>query len=81
MAQCECGCGQESTRDFLPGHDQKLRTQLEARVGGLLRLRALVEVAEVFAAGGQPPDAFAQRVRQLMNENQPLSESRFSKRH
>ena len=35
MAQCECGCGQESEREFLPGHDQKLRTQLESRAGSL----------------------------------------------
>jgi hypothetical protein len=30
MAQCECGCGQESERGFLSGHDQRLQTQLEA---------------------------------------------------
>ncbi len=65
MASCECGCGQESTREFLPGHDQKLRTRLEGRVGGLLRLRALVDAAESYARGESSDDAFTQRVRSL----------------
>jgi hypothetical protein len=29
--------------DFLPGHDQKLRSEIEKQVGGLLKLRELVE--------------------------------------
>jgi hypothetical protein len=65
MAQCECGCGQDSARDFLPGHDQKLRTQLESRVGGLRSLRELVEAAELYARGESPEDAFTRRVRAL----------------
>ncbi len=51
MNRCECGCGQESAREFLPGHDQKLRVALEARVGGLLALRSLVSEAEAYASG------------------------------
>lgn len=65
MSQCECGCSQDSTRDFLPGHDQKLRTQLESRVGGLRSLRELVEAAESYVRGESPDDAFTQRVRAL----------------
>jgi hypothetical protein len=65
MAQCECGCGQQSTRDFLPGHDQKLRTQLESRIGGLRHLRELVEAAESYACGESPNSVFTQRVRAL----------------
>jgi hypothetical protein len=38
-------------RDFVPGHDQKLRIQLEQRVGGLLELRGLVENMEAYARG------------------------------
>jgi hypothetical protein len=44
--RCACGCRQRKSRfggPFLQGHDQKLRAQLEAKVGGLLALRALVE--------------------------------------
>lgn len=67
MASCECGCGQESTREFLPGHDQKLRTRLEGRVGGLLKLRALVDAAESYAHGESPGYAFTQCVRSLFS--------------
>lgn len=41
---CACGCGGKTRGgEFLPGHDQTLRTAIEAKVGGLLELRALVE--------------------------------------
>ena len=63
MAQCECGCGQESAREFLPGHDQKLRTALEARVGGLLALRSLLEAAESYASGELGEQALTLHVR------------------
>ncbi|SMY06540.1 hypothetical protein [Flavimaricola marinus] len=43
--QCECGCGDDTKGgDFLPGHDQRLRAEIERRVGGLLKLRRLVEL-------------------------------------
>jgi len=49
---CECGCGETPARGaFSPGHDQRLRTSLEKRVGGLVRLRTLVESAERLARG------------------------------
>jgi len=41
---CACGCGDEMHGgDFLPGHDQKLRVAIEAKAGGLLALKQLVE--------------------------------------
>ena len=41
---CACGCGGRTRGgEFLPGHDQTLRAAIEAKVGGLLELRALVE--------------------------------------
>ena len=47
MVTCECGCGaQTETAAFVPGHDQRLRTRLEAQVGGILALRSLIEAAE-----------------------------------
>lgn len=63
MSKCECGCGEESISDFLPGHDQKLRTSLESRVGGLLALRSIVVAAETYANGGTPAQPFLQKVR------------------
>ena len=64
MGSCECGCGQESTRDFLPGHDQKLRVALETSAGGLLALRSLVTQAEAYAIGASQEAQFLQQVRQ-----------------
>jgi hypothetical protein len=63
---CECRCGEASVAgSFKPGHDQKLRTDLERRVGGLLALRSLVESAEAFAAGKMQSDTLAHEVRSL----------------
>lgn len=64
---CECGCGEPVRAGyFRPGHDQKLRANLESRVGGLLALRSLVEAAESAAAGKSSPEAFAREVRALV---------------
>ena len=68
MATCECGCGQQSTGEFLPGHDQKLRTALERRVGGLLRLRELIDAAEKHRDGGSTEGEFARQVRAVLSE-------------
>lgn len=65
MSQCKCGCGQESTREFLAGHDQKLRTALERRVGGLLSLRGLIDLAESHANGEVSEQELSQSVRDL----------------
>ena len=60
---CECGCGQESAREFLPGHDQKLRVALEAKAGGLLSLRSLLSEAEAYANGASSEAQFLHQVR------------------
>jgi hypothetical protein len=62
---CECGCGEATESDFRPGHDQKLRAALEARVGGLLALRELVDLGEALAHGRAEPDAVKSKVRDL----------------
>ena len=52
MSSCSCGCGEQTAGGvFRPGHDQKLRTDLEQRAGGLLSLSKLIETAEQFAEG------------------------------
>lgn len=50
-------------REFLPGHDQKLRIDLENRAGGLLGLKALVEDAESYCAGSRTLGAFSETLR------------------
>ncbi len=66
MALCECGCNEDCAGKFLPGHDQRLRTQLEARIVGLLSLRDLVDAAELYAEGNLLDQEFTQRVRKLL---------------
>jgi len=66
MALCECGCREEAKHgQFLPGHDQRLRTSLEQRVGGLLALRMLIEAAACYADGLLAEDTFTQQVRSV----------------
>ena len=46
---CECGCGGQTRGGaFLPGHDQRLRAGLEAKVGGIMNLRDLVDISESY---------------------------------
>jgi hypothetical protein len=45
-AVCHCGCGDLTKGGrFLPGHDQKLRIEIERQAGGLEKLREIVEKA------------------------------------
>lgn len=47
-----CGCkGIPIKGRYFPGHDQKLRMQLEARVGGLEALKDIIESLERCLAG------------------------------
>lgn len=66
MAKCECGCGGDVGRgQFLPGHDQRLRTSLEAEVGGLLPMRALIKAAQSYFDGSITDLTFTQTVRSI----------------
>lgn len=62
---CQCGCGKPAARDFLPGHDQKLRIHLERKVGGLLNLRNLIAVTESLAAGEIASPDFRNRIKAM----------------
>lgn len=53
--------------EFLPGHDQKLRISIENRVGGILPLRSLIEVAEAYVNGEISGDSFTQSVRKVFS--------------
>ena len=64
---CECGCGSDAQGStFLPGHDQKLRTSLEGRIGGLLALRNVVESVEAYAQGRASLEDLGKVVRAAM---------------
>lgn len=67
--ECACGCGGKPVKGhFLPGHDQRLRTDLERRVGGLIELRMLVEAAEYFVAGDLGSSQFSGMVKELFQK-------------
>ena len=67
---CECGCGAAvQGRDFVPGHDQKLRIQLEQRVGGLLALRDIIARLEQHAKGGSTQAQLSAAVRDAFAES------------
>jgi hypothetical protein len=69
---CECGCGEILVRGFfLPGHDQRLRSLLEQRVGGLLPLRTLVDSAERLAHGEITPEEDIANVRGVFDLARP----------
>ncbi len=65
--ECACGCGGKPVKGtFLPGHDQRLRADLERRVGGLIELRMLVEAAEYFADGSIGSYQFNSMIKDLL---------------
>ena len=73
MPLCECGCGGETAAgQFLSGHDQKLRTALERKVGGLLGLRTLVSSAAEYSRGETSAEAFTKEVRGVFSRTQEV---------
>ena len=73
MALCECGCREEAGKgQFLPGHDQRLRTSLEQKTGGLLPLRTLVNTAAAYAEGGIGEGELTQIIRGIFSTGTPL---------
>jgi len=69
--ECACGCGEKPVGGhFLPGHDQRLRADLERRVGGLIALRMLVEAAEYFVAGDVGSSQFNSMVKDLFQNKE-----------
>jgi len=52
MSECACGCGEPAKKGkYLQGHEQKLRKQLEEKVGSLQLLSSLVKVTGMYAQG------------------------------
>lgn len=69
--ECACGCGEKPSKgNFLPGHDQRLRADLERRVGGLIHLRMLVEAAEYFVDGSIGSSMFNNMVKDVLQNRE-----------
>ena len=67
--ECACGCREpKAGGGFLPGHDQKLRASLEARVGGLKALEALVGSLESYAQGEATAEELTREVRAALGK-------------
>jgi hypothetical protein len=66
MPDCACGCGEETKKGkYLQGHEQKLRKQLEEKVGGLQLLAALVKVTQMYAQEKMSLDGLGRLVKQI----------------
>lgn len=64
MGQRICGCSWATAGGtFLPGHDQRLRTETDRRAGGLPALAVLVDAAETFARETLSLEMLGERVR------------------
>lgn len=76
MATCACGCiGETAGGKFLPGHDQKLRADVERRAGGLLNLSKLVHLAETYVDGRLSLTEFGPRVSELLSPDSAASKA------
>lgn len=72
MPSCECGCNEKISKgQFSPGHDQKLRTSLEADVGGILPLRTIVKAAQAYFDGSIDDQSFTKIVRGVLSGSIP----------
>ena len=70
MPECACGCGEATKRGkFLQGHDQKLRKQLEEKVGGLPLLASLVKVTQMYAQDRMSLEGLGRLVRQIYQKD------------
>jgi hypothetical protein len=67
MPHCLCGCGEETAGgQFMPGHDQRYRTDTENMVGGAQALRRLVEEALRYQRGEASVSDFSDIVRSIL---------------
>ncbi len=73
MTSCECGCGELTAGGkFKPGHDQKLRSKLEAKAGDLLSVRDLVDSAHAYSQGQMSESDFLSHVRGVFAQKHTL---------
>ena len=70
MPECGCGCGEETKRGkYLQGHEQKLRKQLEEKVGSLQLLSSLVKVTGMYAQGRMSPEDLGRLVKLIYQKD------------
>lgn len=72
MPECACGCGEETKSNrskYVQGHDQKLRKQLEEKVGGLPLLASLVKVTQMYAQDRMSLEGLGQLVRLIYQKD------------
>ena len=70
MPECACGCGEQTKKGkYLQGHEQKLRKDLEEKVGGLPLLASLVKVTQMYAEGRMSLDGVGRLVRLIYQKN------------
>ena len=70
MPECACGCGEQTKKGkYLQGHEQKLRKDLEEKVGGLPLLASLVKVTEMYAQDRMSLDGLGRLVRLIYQKN------------
>jgi hypothetical protein len=73
MSRCKCGqpdCDKETKGgNFAPGHDQKLRTGLEDKTGGIFNLMRLVHSAEDYSRGKMCRAEFENVVKAIFTKN------------
>ena len=70
MPECACGCGEQTKRGkYLQGHDQKLRKQLEEKVGGLPLLTSLVKVTQMYAQDRMSLEGLGRLVRLIYSQD------------
>jgi hypothetical protein len=66
MADCACGCGEQTKGGkYLQGHEQKLRKQLDEKVGSLPLLAALVKATGMYAQGHMSLDDLGGLVKMI----------------
>jgi hypothetical protein len=64
MPECACGCGEETKRArFLAGHEQKLRKELDEKLGSLPLLASLVKVTQMYAQDRMSLEGLGRLVR------------------
>jgi hypothetical protein len=70
MAECACGCGEPTKKGkYLQGHEQKLRKEVEEKVGGLPLLASLVKVTQMYAQGRMSLDGLGHLVRLIYQKD------------
>ena len=70
MPECACGCGEQTKKGkYLQGHEQKLRKQLEEKVGGLPLLASLVKVTQMYAQDRMSLDGLGRLVKLIYHKD------------